>query len=250
MGGIDAFMIDVWWNFDEMQIIFKAITGSFGYAAGRSSTFFYFSLLLLSIVVFAGRSSTFFYFSLLLSIVLSTGRYSTFFYFSLLLSIVLSAGRSSTFFYSSLLLLSIVLSAGRSSTFFYFSLLLLSIVLSAGRSSTFFYSSLLLLSLFWCSRWRYWRIFTNCFTLGAVVLGGIMTGGGPQQHALWVLSEPDTRKIEKEGLVNWLGWKCTLHPVHTSNWLLMSILMCIYNYYTVPLPLALHGMIASNYPLY
>ena len=29
---IDAFTIEVWWNFDKMQIIFKAITGSSGYA--------------------------------------------------------------------------------------------------------------------------------------------------------------------------------------------------------------------------
>ena len=35
-------------------------------------------------------------------------------------------------------------------------------------------------------------------------------------------------KIEKE--VNWLGWKCTLHLVCrcTSDWLLISILMCVY----------------------
>ena len=29
---IDTFMIKVWWNFDKMQIIFKAITRSFGHA--------------------------------------------------------------------------------------------------------------------------------------------------------------------------------------------------------------------------
>ena len=29
---IGAFTIEVCWNFDEMQIIFKAITGSSGYA--------------------------------------------------------------------------------------------------------------------------------------------------------------------------------------------------------------------------
>ena len=29
---MDNFMIDVWWNFDKMQIIFKAITGSSGHA--------------------------------------------------------------------------------------------------------------------------------------------------------------------------------------------------------------------------
>ena len=29
---IDAFTIDVWWNFDKMQIIFKAIMGSSGHA--------------------------------------------------------------------------------------------------------------------------------------------------------------------------------------------------------------------------
>ena len=42
--------------------------------------------------------------------------------------------------------------------------------------------------------------------------------------------EPDPRKIEKEGLVNWLGWKCTLHQVcrRTSDWLLNSILMCVF----------------------
>ena len=28
-----------------------------------------------------------------------------------------------------------------------------------------------------------------------------------------VLSEPDPRKIEKEGLVHRPGWKCTLRPV-------------------------------------
>ena len=35
-------------------------------------------------------------------------------------------------------------------------------------------------------------------------------------------------KIEKE--VNWLGWKCTPRPVCrcTSDWLLISILMCVY----------------------
>ena len=45
-----------------------------------------------------------------------------------------------------------------------------------------------------------------------------------------VVSEPDpSSRIEKEGLVNRLEWKCTLHPVcrHTSNWLLISILMCV-----------------------
>ena len=37
-------------------------------------------------------------------------------------------------------------------------------------------------------------------------------------------------KNRKEGLVNWLGWKCTLCLVCrcTSDWLLISILMCIY----------------------
>ena len=31
-------------------------------------------------------------------------------------------------------------------------------------------------------------------------------------------------KIKKEGLVNWLGWKCTLRPVcrGTSDWLLIT----------------------------
>ena len=33
-------------------------------------------------------------------------------------------------------------------------------------------------------------------------------------HALFLVSEPDPRKIEKEGLVNWLGWKCTLRLLH------------------------------------
>ena len=28
-----------------------------------------------------------------------------------------------------------------------------------------------------------------------------------------LVSEPDPQKIEKEGLVNQLGWKCTLRPV-------------------------------------
>ena len=32
LGSIDAFTIEAWWNFDKMQIIFKAITGSSGYA--------------------------------------------------------------------------------------------------------------------------------------------------------------------------------------------------------------------------
>ena len=45
-----------------------------------------------------------------------------------------------------------------------------------------------------------------------------------------LVSEPDPRKIEKEGLVNRLGWKCTLRPVcrRTSDWLLINILMCVY----------------------
>ena len=45
-----------------------------------------------------------------------------------------------------------------------------------------------------------------------------------------VVSEPDPRKIEKEGLAHRLGWKCTLRPVwrRTSDWLLISILMCIH----------------------
>ena len=48
-------------------------------------------------------------------------------------------------------------------------------------------------------------------------------------HIYMSVSEPDPRKIEKEGLVNWLGWKSTLCPVcrRTSNWLLISILMCV-----------------------
>ena len=48
--------------------------------------------------------------------------------------------------------------------------------------------------------------------------------------ASFLVSEPDPRKIEKEGLVNRLGWKCTLRPVcrRTSDWLLISILMCVY----------------------
>lgn len=31
----------------------------------------------------------------------------------------------------------------------------------------------------------------------------------PVPRAPVVVSEPDTRKIEKEGLINWLGWKCS-----------------------------------------
>ena len=42
-----------------------------------------------------------------------------------------------------------------------------------------------------------------------------------------VVSEPDPHKIEKEGRVNWLEWKYTL-CLCTSDWLLISILMCIY----------------------
>ena len=47
---------------------------------------------------------------------------------------------------------------------------------------------------------------------------------------LVLVSEPDPRKIEKGGLAHRLGWKCTLCPVwrRTSDWLLISILMCIY----------------------
>ena len=45
-----------------------------------------------------------------------------------------------------------------------------------------------------------------------------------------LVSEPDPRKIEKEGLVFRMGWKCTLRPVcrRTSDWLLINILMCVY----------------------
>ena len=45
-----------------------------------------------------------------------------------------------------------------------------------------------------------------------------------------LVSEPDTQNIEKEGLVNGLGWKCTLCQVcqHTSNWMFVGILMCVY----------------------
>jgi len=45
-----------------------------------------------------------------------------------------------------------------------------------------------------------------------------------------LVSEPDPRKIEKEGLAHRRGWKCTLRPVwrRTSDWLLISILMCVY----------------------
>ena len=48
---------------------------------------------------------------------------------------------------------------------------------------------------------------------------------GLHDHTL--VSESDSQKIEKEGLVNWLGWKCTLRLVcrRTSDWLLISILM-------------------------
>ena len=37
--------------------------------------------------------------------------------------------------------------------------------------------------------------------------------------------EPDPLIIEKEGLVNWLGWKCTLRLVcrRTSDWLLSDV---------------------------
>ena len=42
-----------------------------------------------------------------------------------------------------------------------------------------------------------------------------------------VVSEPDPQKIEKEGRVNWLEWKYTL-CLCTSDWLLISILMCVY----------------------
>jgi len=53
-------------------------------------------------------------------------------------------------------------------------------------------------------------------------------GGGDSSSALMVVSEPDPQKIEKEGLVNGQGWRCTLHPAcrRTSDWLLISILMC------------------------
>ena len=45
-----------------------------------------------------------------------------------------------------------------------------------------------------------------------------------------LVSEPDPQKIEKEGLVNGMGWKCTPSLVYscTSDWLLISILMCNY----------------------
>ena len=45
-----------------------------------------------------------------------------------------------------------------------------------------------------------------------------------------LVSEPDLWKIKKEGLVNWLGWKCTLCSVcrRTSDWLLISILICAF----------------------
>ena len=48
---------------------------------------------------------------------------------------------------------------------------------------------------------------------------------------LWVVvSEPDPRKIEKEGLVNWLGWKCRLRPVcrGTSDVCLLEILTAFF----------------------
>ena len=32
-----------------------------------------------------------------------------------------------------------------------------------------------------------------------------------------VVSEPDPQKIEKEGLVNQLGWKCTWRPAGTLS---------------------------------
>ena len=34
-----------------------------------------------------------------------------------------------------------------------------------------------------------------------------------QTHTHTLVSEPDPRKIEKEGLAHWPGWKCTLRPV-------------------------------------
>ena len=44
-----------------------------------------------------------------------------------------------------------------------------------------------------------------------------------------VVSEPDPQIIKRRVMVHQLGWRCTLHPVcrHTSDWLLISILVCI-----------------------
>ena len=41
---------------------------------------------------------------------------------------------------------------------------------------------------------------------------GLQVSGRELRHRGWpdVVSEPDPRKIEKEGLVNGVGWKCTL----------------------------------------
>ena len=61
-------------------------------------------------------------------------------------------------------------------------------------------------------------------------MSGIISEFPPPIPHVWVVSEPDPRKIEKEGLAHRLGWKCTLRPVwrRTSDWLLISILMCVY----------------------
>ena len=40
-----------------------------------------------------------------------------------------------------------------------------------------------------------------------------VTEGVSGQGGGFLVSEPDPRKIEKEGLAHRLGWKCTLHPV-------------------------------------
>ena len=53
------------------------------------------------------------------------------------------------------------------------------------------------------------------------------------QGGCGIVSEPDPQEIEKEGLVNGMGWKCTynVRPVcrRTSDWLLINILVRIAN---------------------
>ena len=48
----------------------------------------------------------------------------------------------------------------------------------------------------------------------------IHPGPGSCPSLFAIVSEPDPRKIKKEGLVNGMGCKCTLQPVfgHTSDW--------------------------------
>ena len=44
-------------------------------------------------------------------------------------------------------------------------------------------------------------------------------------HTLYLVSEPDPQKIEKEGLAHRLGWKCTLRNVRNfiNCWTLQSL---------------------------